>query len=123
MLFLLMFHITDSGAILFVTFIGLLFCTAFLSLVDTEYICNSLNLPYTGDVYEVRIESYYLAYIVSIFPLFIPFFASVFFIFFEETKNYDLQVAVATILMMIILIWIIGCMAYKKKIRRNSLKR
>ena len=122
-LFLLMFHIDNSGTILFVTLIGLLFCIEFLSLIDTEYVCNNLNLPYTGDVYEVRIENYYLAYIVSVFPLFIPFFASVFFIFSEETDNYDLQVVVATILLTVILIWAIGCTIFRKKIRGNSLKR
>ena len=122
-LFLLMFHIDGSGSILVLTFIGLLFCVAFLSMVDTEYVCNALNLPYTGDVYEVRIKNYFYSYLVCIFPLFIPLLASTYYVFSEETKNNDMYIVTTIILLMIILIWIIGCVISKKKIHNNPLEK
>ena len=42
----------------------------FLSIVDTEVVCNKLNMPYSGDSFELKIKKYSLAYVASIL---IPF--------------------------------------------------
>jgi hypothetical protein len=45
---------------------GIIVVMMFISLIDTEIMCNRLGLPYTGYAYEVRIRNYNLAFLVSL---------------------------------------------------------
>ncbi|AIZ56805.1 hypothetical protein Mpt1_c09300 [Candidatus Methanoplasma termitum] len=61
---------SDSNAIaVFSSFFALLLSMFALSIIDTEYACNSLGMPYSGNPYEVKIEKYSRAYASSVlFP-------------------------------------------------------
>ncbi|WP_400208458.1 hypothetical protein [Candidatus Methanomassiliicoccus intestinalis] len=50
----------------FMAFIGIIFAMGFLSIIDTEWLCNQQQLPYTGYAYELKIKNYNLAYFTTI---------------------------------------------------------
>jgi hypothetical protein len=109
-----------SNLILLSLMIMLLFFNGFLSMVDTEYVCNKLNLPYTGDVYEVRIKNYGYAYIAAVSPLFIPLFGAIYSIFSEgiEKNEETMYIILSLLLIAGLSIWIIKCL----KLNNNSSK-
>jgi len=44
----------------------ILFGMIFISLMDTEMVCNKIGLPYTGYPYEMKIKNYNLAFFVTL---------------------------------------------------------
>ncbi|MDR1405495.1 MAG: hypothetical protein LBJ20_08035 [Candidatus Methanoplasma sp.] len=55
-----------EAILLLFSMFGIIIGMMFISLIDTEIVCNRLGLPYTGYAYEVRIHDYNLAFIASL---------------------------------------------------------
>ena len=100
---------------LFSLIIGMIGFNWLLSLVDTEYVCNRLELPYGSSPYELKIKNYNYAYIASVSPLFIPLFCALFSILnYEVEKNELIMYFTIFILLTIgIFFWIAKCLSLK----------
>ena len=70
-LLLTMFLSESDVYLIFASFAATLAGMYSLSMVDAEKICNRLNMPYTGDPYEIRVKNYPLAYVTSVLAPFV----------------------------------------------------
>lgn len=108
-------HSKNTAAIVF-SMIPLLFSMIFHSIVEVEYQCNMIKMPYCGESWEMRIKDYFRAFIVSAA---VPGSIAITILFVGCINNFDPYV-IAAILLWVAYIAIIALFAKKCRNKKYS---
>lgn len=100
----------------FMAVVGVIIGMEFMSLVDVERVCNRLQLPYTGNAYELKVKNYNLAYLTTIFISYIiGAVPSAYILITNNTPDWKICIAIVIVWSLVLITGIIGCI-----IRKNS---